>query len=233
MNHYFNIIFKNNKRIKLHKFNIGDLKDFLVNIENRLYDLNDEADPNNPKNNKENIIYKTDPETNDLINKLMAENAYLRDLLNNYKKPRFDPEELDCEHIESFQFPEVEDVDNDINEYDIGKRKRKIKGKVKKIDPKNLHDKYSGHEKPIFHANGWAADAFKSVFEDIGNKKKLVSHHVTEKLKLHTKQIIPVKKKTFAFFFNKPRKQHDDIFETPEGFIREDVKIPAEKHSFH
>lgn len=163
----------------------------------------------------------------------MAENAHLRDLLKNSKKTRFDDSELFEETCISFDLPELEEEDEEeVEEVETNKNKKKIKGKVKKIDPNNLYDKYCGENKAIFNAFGWAADGFQSVVEKKGSKKKLISHNITQKLNLHPKQIVPVKKKTFAFLLNKPKKKNNSYENDSTGFIREQSTAPVTLHNF-
>lgn len=238
LNHYFNIIFFNDKRIKLHKFNINDLTEFLTNIEYRLQNLSEYDCPNTPKDQKnpEKVIYKTDPSTNDLIKKLIAENTNLKDQLNNFKKPRFEPDEVEMFHVENFQVPEVVSepfVENKVLNFPLD-------GKVKIFDPKNLYDRYSGEDKPIFHANGWAGHGFKSTIEDFGKKKKFIDFHITQRIKLKKNQIVPVKKRTFSFLFNKPSNDakkssnnlENNVNTQKEVFIKDKSTTPVEKHNF-
>ena len=243
LNHYFNIIFHNDKRIKLHKFNPADLTDFLKNIEFRLYDLNSLADPNNPKNkpNPEiKIVYKTDPNTNDFINKLLSENANLKsqlndfkELLNNYVKPRYGADELKKKRVVNFQLPDIEPSIKNQSEIDSDDDKRfRIKGKVKLMDVNNLYDKYSGKISPIFNAFGWAMSgvASKIVINKYG-RKKLDNYGVHQNLEVKKKQIIPVKNKNYAEYLNKPKKDENVVISN-DGFIKEKSILPIRKHKF-
>lgn len=202
LNHYFNILFHTNKRIKLHKFNIPDLKEFLIALERRMVEL---SDPNfvSGKDDNVKIVYKTDPNTNDIIKKLMDEISKLKSDLNS-KNSRFNDNKLRKEKVVHFSLPEIEYTTDDDDDMFRG---REVNKKVKMFDPKNLHDKYCGETKPVFHAFGWAGHGTKSVYEKKPPKdrEKLVDFGIHEYCIIDKKNIIPVKKPNYSHIFNKSK----------------------------
>lgn len=237
LNKFFNVLFDNKKELDLNKFTLPDLNDFLINILGEINNIKDLSDPNHPLNllNKDkNVVYKTDPQADDLIKKLLKENERLRNE-NQYLKNRpnrFKEDEFQIENVESFQLPE--------ELAELSPNNFVVDGKVKRIDPNNLYDKYSGETKPILNAFGWVMSGIKSEMIEKNGKKKLKNFEIHEKLCLDPKQIVPHKKEYLGHILNKSVSNVSTSIGTPSNITKEKngfvklVPLPndVKKHSF-
>ncbi len=228
LNRYHNILYESNKILPLHRFCQNELIDFYKEIEDRL--LYNKASSlskleNSSTNEHDNcnlkirqLLKELDDERNKR-NKLKDELNKLKDSLDRRMNESADRIKQSADILQNTNFSEQSDNDTLITKPKDKSNKKSYSGKFKKIHNGNLYDKYSNKQTSAFISGHWAGDGFTSSIN--GNKAK---YEISDKIDLSSKQLIPVKLKTFAHLLNKVI--------NPEECKEENNKKMLFKHAF-